>query len=263
MRIYAIWGRGWGPVIIVAPLSLAEPALRIMQALYVRITHEEALNINICQETPTSWVLVMQTPIEFFIVTFIPDLVVQLVATGTTIFSNCILVLLTWYKTFHIRKDLLKSAPDRPPIACFLFRDGTIYFVLAISNTAIQLAYTLHTSDSAVQDQRLAALVTGFWLSFSPPFTVILLSRFMLGLRGLYFSDDNSALPSSRHASSSPPSPTRTRTSRLSRLIGNLGATVDVCSDGEGRQEGGTPEYEDEVPEFVEHPFIAGMRLPG
>ncbi len=95
-------------------------------------------------------------------------------------------------------------------------------------------------------------------------FTVILLSRFMLGLRGLYFSDDDShksGLPSSHHASS--PSPSSTRTSRLSRLIGNLGATVDVCSDGEGRQEGNAPEYEDEVPEFVEHPFIAGMKLPG
>ncbi len=48
----------------------------------------------------------------------------QLIGIGTTIISNCILVLLTWYKTFQIRKDLLKSTPDRPPIACFLFRDG-------------------------------------------------------------------------------------------------------------------------------------------
>lgn len=30
VRIYAIWGRSWGTVIIVAPLSLAEPALRIV-----------------------------------------------------------------------------------------------------------------------------------------------------------------------------------------------------------------------------------------
>ena len=94
-------------------------------------------------------------------------------------------------------------------------------------------------------------------------FTVILLSRFMLGLRGLYLSEDTSEhtqasrLPvSALRSQSTSGSPTRSRLS-AARIVGNLGATVDICCVSQERRDGGY--YEDEVPEYSSEPFKAGI----
>ena len=101
---------------------------------------------------------------------------------------------------------------------------------------------------------------------------MIVLSRFILGLRGLYFSDSDPPASESgdmmheytpRSGAYTPVPSTETRQSLLSssRLLGNLGATVDArCADiPTDELEDHDEEDEDEVPQFSRYPFVTGL----
>ncbi|KAI0740858.1 hypothetical protein C8Q76DRAFT_853142 [Earliella scabrosa] len=262
LRVYAVWGRDWRPLVIVAPLSLVDPVVRLLSAISARIMHEDDLNLSMCTEDNAAWLAAIYKPLS-------------VAAVVSTVLANCILVILTWYKTFQIRTAVLKMQKydhprPRPPIAWFLFRDGTVYFALTFTNTLVQLFYILQTTLSTTEMH--AILCIGFWLSFSPTFTVIVLSRFILGLRGLYFSDSDPPVsddaiheyPPGSGAYTPVPSTAETRQSLLSssRLLGNLGATVDIPTDDSeraGMEDHDEEDEEDEVPQFSRYPFVTGL----
>ncbi|KAI0752823.1 hypothetical protein C8Q80DRAFT_1267308 [Daedaleopsis nitida] len=227
LRVYVIWDRKWAPFLLVAVLGLVAPALRILQTLGTSVGFEELLNLGQCTETSASWVSVMQTP------------------------------------TFRVRRELANMASCHTSIQRFLLRDGTMYFILSLSSAVVNLLYTLKLP--SFLDNKIAdAVCLGFWVAFSPVFTTIILSRFILALREIYYSDaedeclgDYLTLPRSESRAGLVRNP-----SFSCRLIGNLGATVDACYDDHVDADASGPEHErmEERPTFSSDPFATGLK---
>ena len=84
------------------------------------------------------------------------------------------------------------------------------------------------------------------------------LSRFLLDLRELCFTDDEDT---EGDASKSGSIPSNIRFTS-SRIVGNLGATTHTIFDSPDTDDVWLECYEDETPQYVENPFEVGMLLP-
>ncbi|KAI0629550.1 hypothetical protein C8Q77DRAFT_1161150 [Trametes polyzona] len=161
--------------------------------------------------------------------------------------------------TFDI---VLSSMQDgfRTPLATLLLRDGTVYFLILLT---VQLSWLiLVLTESSASTWSLVSLYFGQVL------VVILHSRFMLDLRGLYFATDDRR--QNRSARSE-----KKATDFSASVIGNLGATVMSHSSGgsgplremeEGTSGANSSPFvdahepgEEDAPEYSENPFFVGM----
>ncbi|KAI8971010.1 hypothetical protein BD414DRAFT_501370 [Trametes punicea] len=195
LRIYAVWGRDWKPLLIVAPLTLVRPISGLI----------EDTRYTPVQGGP---------PFGCVYIYHIPDSIISTVSIAsraTTIAAEVILIVLTWIKTFGINRDAL-HAGVRTPLATLLLRDGTAYFLIIL---AIQVV-------SIIADHIGSPLTIWLvWPYFDQVLTVIFLSRFMLDLRGLYFADR-----ADRDAETSLHLSDVNFHGVTSNIVGNLGATL-------------------------------------
>ncbi|KAI0629624.1 hypothetical protein C8Q77DRAFT_1065096 [Trametes polyzona] len=170
-----------------------------------------------------------------------------------TMVASAILVVTTWMKTFGIVGNPLKRSIAHAPLASLLLHDDQC----DIASTCVALL-------------RPSASVAGSLFSWEWPLTmhlrrvfVIAHYRFMLSLRGLYFADTggNGDNTSTVHLSD-------VRFAGISStLLGNLGATLELPAEKDVRARNGAhrehgaaeTEIEDEVPEFYNDPFRAGL----
>ncbi|RDX48618.1 hypothetical protein OH76DRAFT_1483717 [Lentinus brumalis] len=247
LRVFGVWGRDWKPLLLVIPLTLVRPALYIVEA--------------------SNYV-----PVQYGPPWGCAEVYVSTIAKAASIAADAILIALTWVKTFGINKDSSRLGV-RTPLATLLLRDGTAYFLILL---VIQVV-TIVTSQ--VGSSLTVWLV---WPYFDQVFTVIFLSRFMLDLRGLYFSEHVNADGNATD--------TTTRSGRVlsdirfttSNIVGNLGATLSTTltysdfsttssvsshpeEDTHASEKAGLglPEwYKDEVPRYANHPFEEGMMFP-
>ncbi|OJT08372.1 hypothetical protein TRAPUB_711 [Trametes pubescens] len=105
------------------------------------------------------------------------------------------------------------------------------------------------------------------WPYFNQVLLVIVHSRFMLGLRGLYFAEGGTAEgePASRWSGIN-------FRGISSTVVGNLGATLDLAPAHSGHSPRDSSqdamdreiesEWADEVPQYCDDPFTTGMKEP-
>ncbi|KAH9889273.1 hypothetical protein C8Q73DRAFT_654019 [Cubamyces lactineus] len=253
LRVYGVWGRDWKPLLIVLPLTLVKPICTIYEA--------------------TRYIPVQAGPP--FGCVYIYTIADTSVATkATTIAADAILIVLTWIKTFGIKRDSMQAGV-RAPLATLVLRDGTAYFLILL---VIQLVTIISNQVS------LSLTIWLVWPYFDQVLTVIFLSRFMLDLRGLYFADR-----AGREAETSLHwSDVQFHGFTAANVVGNLGATLSttltlsIHSDvseyepsdarggrsdpvlgegaGERRNEYDLWELADDLPEYSSDPFALGMR---
>ncbi|EIW54212.1 uncharacterized protein TRAVEDRAFT_51929 [Trametes versicolor FP-101664 SS1] len=229
LRVYSIWGRDWKLLLLAVPVCFYSAFTLIV---YV----------------PSS----PSTPVKNH-----NPVTVSTSARSASIFSAGVITLLTWIRTFAIVRHTWKAGTPMP-LATLLLRDGTVYFLLILAFQIIQL------STSVFGDGTLSV-----WPYFNQVLLVIVHSRFMIGLRGLYFAD--------RGAAESEPTAHWSSInfhSVSASVVGNLGATLDLATVSDDRQRNSltTPQdavnghidsgsdWEDEAPEYCNDPFTTGMK---
>ncbi|KAL1937856.1 hypothetical protein VTO73DRAFT_12749 [Trametes versicolor] len=155
------------------------------------------------------------------------------------------------------------------PLATFLLRDGTVYFLVLVTCQVLPFI-TISVSRDLPTASTSADTVFLVWPYFGQVLIVIIHSRFMLDLRGIYFADsgnEESELPS--HWSGI------NFRGVSSIVVGNLGATLDTTpgsapnpQDSSAAPQDSTDgecesEWEDETPKYCNDPFATGMKDSG
>ncbi|KAI0332784.1 hypothetical protein GY45DRAFT_1246214, partial [Cubamyces sp. BRFM 1775] len=167
LRVYAIWGRDWRPLILLIPICLLPP----MTSMYEAIRY-----IAIQAGPPYGCVYSYQTPSDVISRQVFASLTAVNIAGSVAVtVAEAILIAMTCYKTYGIKKTSMQTGM-RVPLTDILTRDG-------------QLAS-------------------------------IILSRFMLDLRGLYTSET----PGDSNPGSQTSASLRFR-ALSSSVLRNLGAT--------------------------------------
>ncbi|KAI0351958.1 hypothetical protein OH77DRAFT_1498209 [Trametes cingulata] len=226
LRVYGVWGRDWKPLLIVLPLSLVRPIL---------LMYENTHYVPVQAGPPFGCVELSYVPDKL-----LSDVTVSIATRATTIAADGILIILTWIKTFGIKRDSIQTGL-RTPLATLLLRDGPLD----------------HT-------------VWLVWPYFDQVITVICLSRFMLDLRGLYFDSGDRDATTSLHLSDVK------FQGFSSGVVGNFGATLTTAltlSIHTGSDDPVTPgtssdaldhhydwEDDDDLPEYCRDPFKAGLK---
>ncbi|PIL33714.1 hypothetical protein GSI_04339 [Ganoderma sinense ZZ0214-1] len=160
IRVYAVWGRDWKPLLVVIPLSLARPVLFMASSVL--------------------YVPVQGGPLAGYPLTTLPALRFEMISVATTVTSEGIFLALTWVRTYGIKKDWSRLGVHTP-LTTLLLRDGTAYFVTLFPSKVLAIISDLNASPT---------LFLRVWPYFDEALTVCFLCRFMLDLRGVYFSDD-------------------------------------------------------------------------
>ncbi|KAI0919881.1 hypothetical protein AcW1_002980 [Taiwanofungus camphoratus] len=146
-----------------------------------------------------------------------------LIATRTcAILSDLIVLFVTWYHTYSIRKEACRTN-IKTSLVSLLLRDGTVYFVVLLVLNLLQV----------ITEDVLKPVIkeTADYLSiFVPAIESILISRFMMNLRQVYHTSDDdmpSLHLSSWHASSHHQPQSQTQSLEFtSRFVGNMGASL-------------------------------------
>ncbi|EMD35655.1 hypothetical protein CERSUDRAFT_96770 [Gelatoporia subvermispora B] len=125
--------------------------------------------------------------------------------------AEVLLLVLTWIKTYQIKKASY-ALNLRTPIATLLLRDGTLYFVVIL---AIQV-FAIISIDSGS-----TFVLFDVWTYFRQVFVVIFTSHFMLNLRGVSMSLDEQEFETSYTGNS-------TDVRFMRSIVGNLGAPIDI-----------------------------------
>ncbi|RDX51742.1 hypothetical protein OH76DRAFT_1346339 [Lentinus brumalis] len=245
LRVRGVWGGTWAPLLCLALLT----PIRTSIAIYVQ-THYTPIAFgapiygcgaayNISNHKYTTFGVISRL-------------------SGITI--DTAVLLLTWYKTWTIKRESTRLGIHTPYVT-LLLRDGTLYFLIILF---IQSFGIISVSVGA-----LNFVLWGVWPYFDQVFTVIFLTRFMLNLRGVYLvdSDDDRRTDAADSAA--------TITMRFSSsIVGNMGAPLNSSlfsygsstlraqdsdhSDAEG-DAGVDWSLEDETLEASGDPLLAGL----
>ncbi|PPQ75249.1 hypothetical protein CVT26_014814 [Gymnopilus dilepis] len=160
------------------------------------------------------------------------------------ILGETIVIIVTVSRTFRLRKELvpLDEEDKRPGLMQLLFRDGSIYFcALLILSLADMLVLVFDNAPKFAT--RYDYWVVPYYTPVS--FRTIIICRFLLMLRGIYYSNDADEAE------------TPIGTLRFaSKVIGPMGAPVDVSRFDS--QEGPEP-WEDEDIVYSRDPLATGM----
>ncbi|KAG5729571.1 hypothetical protein E4T56_gene5163 [Termitomyces sp. T112] len=160
------------------------------------------------------------------------------------ILSETIVIIVTIRKTFHLRNTINLTDSKKPGLGRLLLRDGTIYFLaLLILSLADMLVLIFdHVPQPVVGYD--------YWVVpyYTPVFRTIIICRFLLMLRSIYFDDSDEADPplGSLHFAS--------------RAIGPLGTTVNDGFDYDNDESLSTTEGNGhDGLTYSKEPFFAGM----
>ncbi|KAJ7661142.1 hypothetical protein B0H17DRAFT_1337261 [Mycena rosella] len=158
------------------------------------------------------------------------------------ILSETIAIVVTINRTFGLRNSEIPfEGKRRPGLALILLRDGTIYFtaLLLLSLADMLVLIFDHVPEFATRYD--------YWVVpyYTPVFRTIIICRFLLMLRAIYFDDKgepgDSALNHSIHFAS--------------RVIGSMGAPVDATRFDEDS------DVEDEDIVYSGDPLITGLAM--
>ncbi|OBZ69330.1 hypothetical protein A0H81_10860 [Grifola frondosa] len=109
---------------------------------------------------------------------------VLVVTRASLILSDVIVLAITWWKTYEIKRAA-SQANLTASLAMLLLRDGTLYFVVLLTFNVLHVAFVF-------TGQFTMSLV------FEEPLTSILISRFLLNLREVSLSGQNGGLETER-----------------------------------------------------------------
>ncbi|KAH9939938.1 hypothetical protein B0H21DRAFT_755538 [Amylocystis lapponica] len=232
LRVWGIWGKDWRPHILLIPLVLVSPVLNVyFDANYIPIAFGPPLY-------GCGALFLMSSAL-------INRCILSSMVAAVTIAATAILLILTWIKTFGIKRHSMKVGV-KTPLVTLILRDGTFYFLIIMVVDTFQLVGGLVGSDW---------VVFRVWTYFEQVFHVIFLSRFMLDLRGVYLADDPSSEEteglSTAHA---------TDIHFASHIVGNMGAPLET---GQSLNTEYPLDEDDgeEVTEYLRNPFMAGLEL--
>lgn len=145
----------------------------------------------------------------------------RMAGIAADILAESIAIVVTIHRTFGLRKsEVSVEGKTRPGLASYILKNGVIYFLalLVLSLADMQVLIFDHVPEFATRYD--------YWVVpyYTPVFRTIIICRFLLTLRAVYFDQgadgegvtdvDNSI----RFAS---------------RVIGSMGAPIDADSDGE------------------------------
>ncbi|KAJ7219663.1 hypothetical protein B0H12DRAFT_1224329 [Mycena haematopus] len=159
--------------------------------------------------------------------------------------SETMVIVITVSRTFWLRKfrrdEIFSGERQQSGVALLLLRDGTVYFraLLLLSLTDMLVLTLDHVPEFAT--------LYDYWVVpyFTPVFRTIIICRFLLMLRAVYYDDDDEEnIDHPIHFAS--------------RIIGPLGAPVDATLFDEVRDE---DEDEDEESVYAVDPFVAGLMV--
>ncbi|KAJ3476404.1 hypothetical protein NLI96_g11181 [Meripilus lineatus] len=189
LRVWAIWGRHWFPVVVVFPLSLIPLCINAHLASRTFIVGVEPnpIPVGICLGG------IRETQAFFSL-------------RGSILVTDALILALTWARSYRIRKAATEAGVQAN-LATLIIRDGTLYFGVhfLVNMITIITNYTLTLNPSPAS-------------SFSNPLTSILFCRFILNLR-TYDSDKGGT-----HADESQNYSTINFAASIS---GNIGAPLD------------------------------------
>ncbi|KAI0800173.1 hypothetical protein C8Q74DRAFT_1363954 [Fomes fomentarius] len=208
LRVYGVSVRDWRLVVIVTPLAFATPASYIVT--YVLIEVNVLLMIEISES------------------------------------ANLFLIFVTWYKTFSIKRHG-REAGLSMPLTTLLIKDGSLFFVVLVANLIIKFASkvwlvsshqsytTMRTMLIVLQKSEPQFSIFLVWRYFNnTTLPAIILTRFMLNLRGVYLS--NGVRQGGRWSESQGyDSVVLKGLSQITsvRVVGNLAATIARRREGE------------------------------
>ncbi|KAL4251377.1 hypothetical protein ABKN59_005566 [Abortiporus biennis] len=208
LRLYAIWSKSFSVLVLFALLGFAPQVTRIY--LYARTSHYKPATplpvgcggVSIRDQNLHSFAIIREFWSQFLVWIVIP-------AYG--IVYDALILIMTWAKTAGIRR-ILKSQQVNTDcsIVIYLLRDGTIYFLCLMILNAVTL-------------MGVKTLTTGGVPIVLQSVTSILISRFMLNLRGVYLPKDDSS--DSFHPSNI------SDLQFASNIVGNLGAPLNHSSE--------------------------------
>ncbi|CAL1717054.1 unnamed protein product [Somion occarium] len=191
-RVWAIWGRRWLPFSLVLLVSLVVPCVNLYH-------YSSLITVTVTPALPPllgggcAWLI--------FISYSLP------VATRIiAIVADALVLAMTWVKT----ASLLKQAHGvnvRPRLITMFLRDGTLYFVFLMALNVVTLIIDLAGNDNTTQ-----------FVFVNEAISTVLISRFLLDLRGVYVSEPINDTTISGGTSTIRFSP---------RLLGNLGAPLE------------------------------------
>ncbi|KAI0365082.1 hypothetical protein BV20DRAFT_955068 [Pilatotrama ljubarskyi] len=256
LRVYGVWGRDWKPLLIVLPLSLVRPILLMYEnTKYVPVQAGPPFGcvyiFSLSDKILSKYVLSL---CRYFSIT----------TKATTLAADAILIILTWIKTFGIKKDSLQTGM-RTPLATLLLRDGKYHIVHVL--LVLQLITIISNQVGAL----VKLTIWLVWPYFDQVITVIFLSRFMLDLRGLYFAESGDKdATTSLHLSDVK------FQGFTSDVVGNFGATLNTTLDlsmHSSTDDTASPatssdaldrdyHWDDDLPEYCVNPFKAGLNDP-
>ncbi|KAI0710721.1 hypothetical protein C8Q76DRAFT_798256 [Earliella scabrosa] len=166
LHVYGVWGRD-SKLFLIVPLTLVRPILYSIEAAsyvpgqagpplgcvyYMTISDKSLAH---CRFYTTS--------------------------RAATVASDTTLLVLIWIKTYGIHKDSVRLG-IRTPLATLLLRDGTAYSIVLL------LFQILMIVSGQIGEPSIVFFV---WPYFDQVLRAIMLTRFMLDLRGVSFSDPN------------------------------------------------------------------------
>lgn len=186
LRIYAIWGCDWRPAAPILALALCSPILYIF--MYANESAQPA--------PPPS--VGCSISVQF---TYDRYRKLLLANEASTVAYNGLALALTLVKSLGLRKRA-SELRVRTGISQFLLKDGTLYFFTFL---CVNMAQLLTTATISWNDMNYAA----YYVS---PVTSVLISRFLLNLRGLSVVQD----------------PTRQTTAYLTSYIEASGYPSDI-----------------------------------
>ncbi|KAI0760580.1 hypothetical protein C8Q74DRAFT_1451481 [Fomes fomentarius] len=258
LRMRGVWGGSWIPVILIGILTPIRPII----SMYLQIHY-----------TPIAFGEPLYGCGSVFSVDQTVYTRLGIVSRATGIAIDAIVLTLTWYKTYGIKRESGRLGMHTP-YATLLLREGTLYFLIILLVQLLGIISVTVGSDFPV------FIV---WPYFDQVFTVIFLTRFMLNLRGVYLSNDASSATSiSGFLRDRDPTATISGIHFSSSVVGNMGAplksfplslgsdSVDSYTAHSSRtrfsdKHAGVPvewDTEDETLETSSDPLFAGLREP-
>jgi len=160
--------------------------------------------------------------------------------------SDALLLVLTWAKTYSIWRESTRIGL-LSPVPTLLLRDGTTYFVLIFMVQVLAIISATIGSNFVLFD---------VWSYFAQVFNVIFLSHFILSLRGVYVQDhDEIGISTTINQEVSD-----VRFQVASRIVGNLGAPLDIASSSSSYS---YYDYDDDeqdgMVEISKNPLMVGL----
>ncbi|KAI0701015.1 hypothetical protein C8T65DRAFT_579979 [Cerioporus squamosus] len=153
IRVYAVWGRDWKPLVVVIPLSMARPILFIV-----------SFSLIAARIGPGAGHLDRK------------HLPLETISIAANVASEGIFLMLTWIKTYGIAREYSRLGLCSP-LTTLLLRDGECFSRL------LSCIASFEGVDQPTTFLRI-------WPYIDDAFTTCLLCRFLLDLRGVCFADD-------------------------------------------------------------------------